>query len=79
MPAFDIVVKCTCGCGDAFNAGFAVGLVKGFGSEETVRLAQATSALNATGLGSQAGVVSFEDTLAFARNTRTRPAVQADG
>lgn len=79
MPAFDIVVKCTCGCGDAFNAGFAVGLVKGFSSEETVRLAQATSALNATGLGSQAGVVSFEGTLAFARNTRTRPAVQADG
>jgi sugar/nucleoside kinase (ribokinase family) len=67
VPAFDINVKCTCGCGDAFNAGFATGLVKGFDPETTVRFAQATSALNATGLGSQAGVESFEHTLNFMR------------
>ena len=72
IPAFDIKVKCTCGCGDAFNAGFAVGLVKGFSPEDTVRFAQATSALNATGLGSQAGVESFEHTLNFMRTTKTR-------
>jgi sugar/nucleoside kinase (ribokinase family) len=72
MPAFDIAVKCTCGCGDAFNAGFAVGLVKGFDPESMVRFAQATSALNATGLGSQAGVQSFEHTLAFSKTTKTR-------
>jgi sugar/nucleoside kinase (ribokinase family) len=72
IPAFDIKVKCTCGCGDAFNAGFAVGLVKGFSPEDTVRFAQATSALNATGLGSQAGVQSFEHTLDFMKTTRTR-------
>jgi len=72
MPAFDVAVKCTCGCGDAFNAGFAVGLVKGFDAESTVRFAQATAALNATGLGSQAGVVSFDHTLNFGRTTRTR-------
>jgi hypothetical protein len=39
---FDVAVKCTCGCGDAFNAGFAVGLVKGFNAEATVRFAQGT-------------------------------------
>lgn len=72
VPAFDIHVKCTCGCGDAFNAGFAVGLVKGFSPQDTVRFAQATSALNATGLGSQAGVESFEHTLNFMRTTPTR-------
>ena len=72
MPAFDIQVKCTGGCGDAFNAGFAVGLVKGFDIETTVRFAQATAALNATGLGSQAGVESFEHTLNFAKTARTR-------
>ena len=72
MPAFDIQVKCTCGCGDAFNAGFAVGLVKGFDIETTVRFAQATAALNATGLGSQAGVESFEHTLNFAKTARMR-------
>jgi sugar/nucleoside kinase (ribokinase family) len=71
IPAFDIQVKCTCGCGDAFNAGFAVGLVKGFDAETTVRFAQATSALNATGLGSQAGVESFEKTLEFMNKTPT--------
>jgi sugar/nucleoside kinase (ribokinase family) len=72
LPAFDIDVKCTCGCGDAFNAGFAVGLCHGFDPETTVRFAQATSALNATGLGSQAGVQSFEHTLDFMKYTRTR-------
>lgn len=72
VPAFDIVVKCTCGCGDAFNAGFAVGLCHGFDAETTVRFAQATSALNATGLGSQAGVESFDHTLNFMKKTKTR-------
>ncbi len=73
MPAFEVAVKCTCGCGDAFNAGFAVGLVNGFDVEWTVRFAEATAALNATGLGSQAGVESFEQTLSFAQTTRSRP------
>jgi sugar/nucleoside kinase (ribokinase family) len=72
IPAFAIDVKCTCGCGDAFNSGFAVGLVKGFDPQTNVRFAQATSALNATGLGSQAGVQSFEHTLNFMNTTPTR-------
>ena len=74
MPAFAITVKCTCGCGDAFNAGFAAGLVHGLGPKESVRLAQACSALNATGLGSQAGVVSLPDTLAFMERCAVRAA-----
>jgi sugar/nucleoside kinase (ribokinase family) len=72
VPAYDINVKCTCGCGDAFNAGFATGLVKGFDAETVVRFAQATSALNATGLGSQAGVIDFEHTLNFMKTSRTK-------
>ena len=72
IPAYDITVKCTCGCGDAFDAGFAVALVKGFDPERAVRFAQATSALNATGLGSQAGVESFEHTMDFMQKTPTR-------
>jgi sugar/nucleoside kinase (ribokinase family) len=72
VPAYDIKVKCTCGCGDAFNAGFAVGLVNDFDPETRVRFAQATSALNATGLGSQAGVESFEHTLNFMKSTATK-------
>ena len=72
IPAFEIAVKCTCGCGDAFNAGFAVGLNKGLDPQMTVRFAQATSALNATGLGSQAGVESFEHTLNFMKTTKVK-------
>ncbi len=72
IPAFDINVKCTCGCGDAFNAGFAVGLVKGFDAETCVKMAQATSALNATGLGSQAGVIDFDHTLNFMKSQKTK-------
>ena len=69
MPAFDIDVRCTCGCGDAFDGGFAVALCRGMDPQSAVRFAQAASALNATGLGSQAGIESFEATLAFAERT----------
>ncbi len=65
VPAFDVDVVCTCGCGDVFNAGFAVGLLNGLTPRDCVRLASASSALNATGLGSQAGVVDLPQTLAF--------------
>lgn len=37
-----------------------------------VRFAQATSALNATGLGSQAGVENFEHTLSFMKTCPTK-------
>ena len=40
--------------------------------ETAVRFAQATSALNATGLGSQAGVKDFQHTLAFMNETLTK-------
>jgi len=72
IPAYEIDVKCTCGCGDAFDAGYAVALVKGMDPETAVRFAQATSALNATGLGSQAGVQDFEHTWNFMQTTKTR-------
>jgi sugar/nucleoside kinase (ribokinase family) len=77
VPAFEIDVRCTCGCGDAFDAGFAVALCKGMDPETSVRFAQATSALNATGLGSQAGVRDFEHTWDFMRKTPTRRSLHA--
>ncbi|MFK7854559.1 MAG: carbohydrate kinase family protein [Granulosicoccus sp.] len=70
-PAYNIDVVCTCGCGDAFNAGFATALNKEMEPELAVRFAQACSALNATGLGSQAGVVDFKKTLEFTLSTAT--------
>lgn len=72
QPAFQVAVKCTCGCGDAFNAGFAAGLLAGEGPEGAVRLAQACSALNATGLGSQAGIVDLAQVRRFIATTPER-------
>lgn len=72
VPAFAVDVKCTCGCGDCFNGGFATGLIKGLSMQDAVQVAQASSAQNATGLGSQAGVKDYAATLAFIRSTPAR-------
>ncbi|MEM8786777.1 MAG: carbohydrate kinase family protein [Pseudomonadota bacterium] len=72
LPAFDIDVVCTCGCGDCFNAGFATGLHLGRNPVDCVRLGQASSAQNAMGLGSQAVVHSLEATLGFMEKATTR-------
>lgn len=61
--AYDIEVVDTTGCGDAFDAGFIVALHHKMDLETSLRFAQASAALVATGLGSDAGVVSFEDTI----------------
>ncbi len=72
VPAFAVDVKCTCGCGDCFNGGFATGLIKGLPLRDCVQIAQASSAQNATGLGSQAGVRDYATTLAFIQSTSQR-------
>jgi sugar/nucleoside kinase (ribokinase family) len=71
-PAFSVDVVCTCGCGDCFNGGFATGLLRGLALRDAVELGQASSAQNATGLGSQAGVRDYATTLAFIRATPRR-------
>lgn len=72
IPAYQIDVVCTCGCGDAFNAGFATGLHLGRSTEDCIRFGQASSAQNAMGLGSQAVVSSLEDTIHFMDNQPVR-------
>ncbi|MFO1141426.1 MAG: sugar kinase [Amaricoccus sp.] len=77
VPAYDIDVVCTCGCGDVFNAGFAAGVLRGMDPKDAVRLASASSALNATGLGSQAGIVDAPQTLKFMDGQPVRSAPAA--
>lgn len=72
MPSFVVDVVCTCGCGDCFNAGIATGLHLGLSPHEMVRLAQASSAQNATALGSQAGIVDYSTTQRFIAQTPPR-------
>lgn len=71
MPAFRVDVADTTGCGDAFSAGVIAALKRGWTLRETVRFASAAAALVATGLGSDAGIVSFEKTVDFMNSART--------
>ena len=68
IPAYEIDVICTCGCGDCFNAGFATGLHLGLTPQNCVRMAQASSAQNALGLGSQAVISDLTATKKFMVN-----------
>ncbi|MGI9355151.1 MAG: carbohydrate kinase family protein [Rhizobiaceae bacterium] len=61
-PAYAIDVVDTTGCGDAFDAGFITALHHKMDLETSLRFAQASAALVASGLGSDAGIISFEDT-----------------
>lgn len=65
MPAFKVDVSDTTGCGDSYCGGFIAGLSMGWDLEKSCRLATATSALVATGLGSDAGVTDLESTVLF--------------
>lgn len=71
VPAFDIEVVDTTGCGDAFSAGFLRGLGLGRGRREAAVLGCAAAALVAQGLGSDHGDFDLEATDAFAAATPT--------
>jgi sugar/nucleoside kinase (ribokinase family) len=55
VPAFDVTVVDTTGCGDAFSAGFIVGTKQGRNPQEAAVLGCAAAALVAQGLGSAHG------------------------
>ncbi|WP_225026884.1 carbohydrate kinase family protein [Xinfangfangia pollutisoli] len=64
LPAHDIRVVDTTGCGDCFTAGVITGLTKGWDLEQTLRFATAASARVAMALGSEGMLTSFADTWA---------------
>jgi sugar/nucleoside kinase (ribokinase family) len=65
IPALPIEVVDTTGCGDAYCAGFIIGLARGWDPVAAAWLGAASGALVATGLGSDAGIVDFPTTAAF--------------
>ena len=71
-PAYDIKVVDTTGCGDAFDAGFITALHHKMDTETALRFAQASAGLVATGLGSDAGIVSYEETLNTMKNWKIK-------
>lgn len=63
LPAHDIRVVDTTGCGDSFTAGIIVGLARGWDLEKGARFATAVAAKVAMGLGSDGQLKSFDDTM----------------
>jgi len=74
LPAFEVDVVDTTGCGDAFTAGFISGLLEGRSLHDAADLGCATGSLLATGLGSQAGLEDRRSVEAFIANTPRKAA-----
>ncbi len=73
VPAFKVPVVDSTGCGDAYCAGFLVGLSKGWSLEQCGLLGAASAALVITGLGSDAGIVDFDSTLQLMQTAERLP------
>ena len=67
IGAIEVPVVDTTGCGDGFNAGLLTGLMLGCDPADGARLGVACGSLVATGLGSDAGIRSFDQVLDFMR------------
>lgn len=65
IPALPVEVVDTTGCGDAYSAGFIVGLARGWELSAAAWFGTAAAALVAQGLGSDAGIVDFASTAGF--------------
>jgi sugar/nucleoside kinase (ribokinase family) len=66
LPAPEVPVVDTTGCGDAFCAGVIAARCAGWAMDEAARLGCATGSLNVRGLGSDAGARNVEEALALA-------------
>jgi sugar/nucleoside kinase (ribokinase family) len=73
LPAIEVAVVDTTGCGDGFTAGMLAGLLLGVSPVDAAWLGGACGALVATGLGSDAGIENLAQVLKFLR--RAQPTV----
>ena len=73
LPALEAPVVDSTGCGDAYCAGFIAGLGMGWSVEDAGRLGTAAAGLVITGLGSDAGIVNLDETIAFMKSAKTLP------
>ncbi len=69
VPAYKVDVVDTTGCGDAFSAGFIVGLAEGLDPQGAMELGVASGSLVATGLGSDAGITDRDGLSRFMAET----------
>ena len=73
VAAYQVDVIDTTGCGDAWSAGFIAGLSRNMSVAQAAQLGSACGSLVASGLGSDAGIVNMDSTLAFMASTPTLP------
>ena len=74
VPAIDVDIVDTTGCGDGFNAGLLTGLLLGVSAVDAAWLGVACGALVATGLGSDAGITGLDQVLRFLAAAAPGPA-----
>jgi sugar/nucleoside kinase (ribokinase family) len=72
VPAYQVPVVDSTGCGNGFNAGFIKGLSLKWDLERCARLGSACGGLVIQGLGSDAGIKSFEQVMKFADTTQVK-------
>jgi sugar/nucleoside kinase (ribokinase family) len=73
IPALQVPVVDSTGCGDAYCAGFIIGLSAGWDLERSGRLGTAAAGLVIQGLGSDAGIIDLPHTLAFMNESKAWP------
>lgn len=73
IPAWQVRVVDTTGCGDSYCGGFIAALARGLDVEQACRVASAVASQVASGLGSDAGVVDWETTQTFMTTTPELP------
>jgi sugar/nucleoside kinase (ribokinase family) len=67
LPAFRVESVDSTGCGDVFHGAYALGLARGMGVVDRLRLAAAAAAIKATEPGGQAGIPDWATVSAFLR------------
>lgn len=72
VPAYEVNVVDSTGCGDAFSAGFITGLVEGLDPIEAMEIGIASGSMVATGLGSDAGITDRNGLNRFMAETPRR-------
>jgi len=68
IPPFAVNAIDTTAAGDAFNGGFAVGLMKGLSARDSARLASAVAAISVTRAGAQPSMPSMDEVKNFLNN-----------
>ncbi|HTO21776.1 MAG TPA: sugar kinase [Spirochaetia bacterium] len=73
VPALEVPVVDSTGCGDAYCAGFITGLSLGWDLTRACELGTAAGGLVIQGLGSDAGIVDLPGTLEFLKSAKKKP------